>query len=1105
MGRPRTRARWRSRHASSSSCRDGLSLVWLTALAIAAMSRAWLAAGQRLLGLQPAHQDAMPARALLWLPVHVTEPDDHVHAVADCLFRRWSRPSLRGHGFDVAVTLAGDEKGMGAYALSARAESMQSIIRASTRHLSPPPRVTALPVTLTADTYDVDEARGRRSSFAGPNELFYRAMACDAGGGAGDGPESVGNATTHSSLAPSLLSTLIARYAFVQIVETDCCATADGWLDDLLQPMLDDPALLISGSRGRGGCWTGAEYGGCKPLVDAATPYAHLRDHINGNAMYRVGPDLRRLSTFARDRYGSTVPFDVALHLVGGGGANRTADNGRAYSVTGGPVDEARFTEAAYYGSDPAIAFVHAPRRLRAPALHAVQHRLDTGRPVTVVAVLPGGADQAMLRRLHGSLVRTGEARNSVYLVADEDDYAGVARLAPMRVLAMEGGDGDDQAASPLNSLSSMARAGLATFTMGLDATVLQPYTPHLMAMADEQPGTAWVVDGRVPVAPRAARGGHRMSVSTLPGLFFFPAGDRTGQLLEAWAEEGADAAPLPIQSLALAPLPPDLFPPASSWAGPLWTDDARRHVAAVVAWDGHQPSPATPAALSAVGLWQSSQTPCLRCANYSMLGNRPLPLTDPASIHRSLAARAAFAGFVRDRAIACVVLPGFRLATTGNVVPDEAVLLRGKGGLLAEDTVAFASVADLEAAGRAGGDVIGEYVPFDGARAMTPSALPKPASVALAACAVFGLSAGTTSCFSPRLESLIDAAIAALPPPYECALDAGRTHQDVALISLEGRLGGVGRLVTNGRGRAPILLTGAWRQVAGGQMSSKESASPNIVTLADLAAPPSTPLDPMSRLVQFGATTASATSLATSPWADVIEYAVCQGADDVFDLAKAATDIDGAPLTPPATLARRAALIPPAVLGEDLAALARWLDRLDRPSLASARRAWFDLTGSTPILPHEFRDAVLAPSLGLALAVRAEAAVLPSLPFPWSALVGAPALRRAYTDHAALLPGSVGGLLGPPAGGVSTSDTSQRPSLHPASADVLHSPAHRRARIALERALRGRADGFEGAHGRQAPPPPTVHLTATATPAQHGRLGHFAAGAQNVRFSLRF
>ena len=163
----------------------------------------------------------------------------------------------------------------------------------------------------------------------------------------------------------------------------------------------------------------------------------------------------------------------------------------------------------------------------------------------------------------------------------------------------------------------------------------------------------------------------------------FLPPGEQAAALLEAWAEEEAKATPLSIRSLAarhhlaLASLPPDLFPPVSSWAGPLWTEAARRHVAAVVAWDGHQPSPATPAALSAVGLWRSPPTPGLRCANFSMLGNRPLPLTTLVSIHRSLAARAAFAGFVRDRAIACAVLPGFRLATTGNVVPDEAVMLR--------------------------------------------------------------------------------------------------------------------------------------------------------------------------------------------------------------------------------------------------------------------------------------------------------------------------------------------------------------------------------------------------------------------------------------------
>ncbi len=72
-------------------------------------------------------------------------------------------------------------------------------------------------------------------------------------------------------------------------------------------------------------------------------------------------------------------------------------------------------------------------------------------------------------------------------------------------------------------------------------------------------------------------------------------------------------------------------------------------------------------------------------------------------------------------------------------------------------------------------------------------------------------------------------------------------------------------------------------------------------------------------------------------------------------------------PLTPSSVLARLAALIPPAVLAEDLTTLARWLVRSDRPSLAlAAQRARLDLAGSPPITAQEFQDAVLAPSLGL-------------------------------------------------------------------------------------------------------------------------------------------
>jgi hypothetical protein len=990
--------------------------------------------------------------------------------------------------------------------MTERAASLQSIITDGVQHLSPPPRVTALSIILSADTYDVDEARGRSSSFAGPNELFYRAMIQDE-----REPEGVISTT---KLPSDSLPALIARYAFVQVVETDCCATADGWLDDLLKPMKDDPDLLISGSRGRGACWTGAEYGGCKPMVDPAIPHAHLRDHINGNAMYRVGRDLTQLIASARDIYGSTVPFDVALHLISGG--DRAADNGRSYSVMGLPVDESRFVEASYYGTtNGVISFVHTPRRLRAPSLQAMLRRLDSTRPVTVVVVVPPrGVDQVMLRRLHESLVRTKEARNAVYLVADEGEYALVANVAPMRVLMM-GGDGQ-VAPGPdnlLSSLSSMARAGLATFTMGLDATVLQPYTHHLMALVDEQPGKAWVVAGSL--SPRA-EGAMSTSTLTLPGLLFVPAGEQAGKFLDAWAEQATHAAtPVYIPNLAtrhhlsLAQLPPDLFPQAFSYVGPLWTDEARRIVATIVSLDMQQPSPATPAALSALGLWQSSSssTP-FHCANYSILGTSPLPLTNLLNIHRSLSTRSAFASFVRDKAIACVVLPGFRLATTGNVVPDGVVVGKEGGTLLAKDAVVtFTSLADLKAVGKADGG-LGDMIPFEHVKRTVAtsgrsSGRGKPARRS-AACAAFGIPAGT-SCFSPQLATLVDAAIAALPPLYHCALDTRRTHQEVALLSLEGRLGEVGRLMwqmVGGRGRLPILLTGSGRHATGGQLTGISSAValPNIITLADLTAPPSASLDPISRLVRFG-TIESTTSLASSPWADMIEYAVCQGAEVIFDLADEYTGVLSAPFTPSSVLTRLAALIPPAVLAADLTALARWLDRSDRPSLTLAVQwARLDLADSPPIMADDFEDAVVAPSLGLARAVGAKAVTLPTLPVTWSALVGERALCRAYTTHAALLPGSVGGLLGLPAGIRNNISLLGPHRLYPASVDVLHSPVHRSSVRALERAL---SVGYGKAQNQAAHL--ALQLPAAVSPAQHGRLKHFAAGAQSVVFSFLF
>jgi len=271
----------------------------------------------------------------------------------------------------------------------------------------------------------------------------------------------------------------------------------------------------------------------------------------------------------------------------------------------------------------------------------------------------------------------------------------------------------------------------------------------------------------------------------------------------------------------------------------------------------------------------------------------------------------------------------------------------------------------------------------------------------------------------------------------------------------------------------SPALLTGAWRHVAAWPAATK------VVTLADLAAPPT---DPMAHLVRHSP--ASPSSLASSPWADIIEYAACQRAVAVHTLDNTA-DI------PPATLDQLAAHIPPAVLAEDLTTLTRWLARPDRPttSLASATRATLMLPATSPAITTatDFHDAVLAPALGLAQAGGAEVVTLPHPPGhrPWSAIIGEADLAAVHADNAGLLPASVGWLLDD--GG--SSSTSTRP--HPASADVWRAVEHATAVQALEEAWASTAVASTSA----------IHLHAAASPAQHARLKHFAQGARTQVF----
>ena len=626
--------------------------------------------------------------------------------------------------------------------------------------------------------------------------------------------------------------------------------------------------------------------------------------------------------------------------------------------------------------------------------------------------------------------------------------------------------------------------------------------------------------------------------------MLLLPAGEQAAAFAARWAtavqDDGGRLSVAALQSLAaaaamsVASLPADLFPPVSSYTGPLWTDRARRLVAAVVGWDGED-AVATPAALSAAGLWNSATPfPHPGCTNYSVLAAHPLPLTSPASIHRSLTARAGFDRFVRRHAIACVVLPGFRLGTTGNAVPDgvvvrgeavgpDGVFVRGEAAGSLAGAAVFASVVDLAVTCRGKGGS-GQLVPFDARREGARAVEHRPARRSWrsfsrwgghggrprTACAVFNLPG--TSCFAPPLAALVEAAVAALKPPpfggpYQCILDTRRSHQEVGLLSMERRLGEAAGLVNNKAHRQPALLTGAWRHVRSGQWHGNGAPPhpPLITTLADLATPPAAPVDPLSRLVRFGPAAASPGSLASSPWADVIEYALCQGAAGVVELAgkgeerAAMTEPLLFPSTPSSLLARLAAHIPPAMLDEDLTTFARWLARPDRPSLA-AQRARLVLPDGMPVSADAFQDTVLAPSLGLAKAAGAKLITLPPQPGPWSAVAGETVLRQAYNHHAGLLPASISFLLDHMPAGALAPATNSTPG-HPASVEVLWSPGHRRAVRVLERVLEARQTKSRKAH--RWTPPRILAVPASATPAEHGRLRNFASGARSLVFTF--
>ena len=180
----------------------------------------------------------LPARppVLIVSPIHSSEPASNLEDMLACVFRHPPTvgPELR---FDVLITMSSGMQANG------RGPELTRIVQAATRHVLPaPPSVFVDAVYLEHDAYDRDNKLGRHSSYAGPNTAFYDIMSDDGC-----------TFRRHTS-----------RYAYIQIMETDCCALRGGWLDELMAPMRTMPHILVSGSRVQATCYSSSELGRCR-------------------------------------------------------------------------------------------------------------------------------------------------------------------------------------------------------------------------------------------------------------------------------------------------------------------------------------------------------------------------------------------------------------------------------------------------------------------------------------------------------------------------------------------------------------------------------------------------------------------------------------------------------------------------------------------------------------------------------------------------------------------------------------------------------------------------------------------------------------------------
>jgi len=230
----------------------------------------------------PLEITAAPRPLLVYIPFHVSEPASHIADLCECTFRRQPWRGRASLVFDVLLAISGLKS-------AGNEAALKTMLEDAVAHIVPRPRVFVDFVQLQSDRYihDVDDVHKDDTWVSGPNTAFYDAF-----------------------LDGHIFSKYVRHYGLVQQLETDVCALADGWLDDLTQPA-DDGSVLISGATIRGDCIYIKMHDRCESSQDLGD---HMRHHVNGNALYHISPDLATVLSQAKAAFHNSEPFDLAIY-----------------------------------------------------------------------------------------------------------------------------------------------------------------------------------------------------------------------------------------------------------------------------------------------------------------------------------------------------------------------------------------------------------------------------------------------------------------------------------------------------------------------------------------------------------------------------------------------------------------------------------------------------------------------------------------------------------------------------------------------------------------------------------------------------------------------